>query len=86
MDDGQGPVKGVRNLTTRIQKGPRFLRVDGINDADGNLISSGWQIVQIKRLSLGEIVDVMSANPPQFLFPGAKEAEVRRCIETMVRR
>jgi NIMA (never in mitosis gene a)-related kinase len=84
LTDGKGKVKNVSDLMKRIGTGARFGQVPEINSTYWDLITSGWQKEPINRPTFSEIVDAMIANVPLFLFPGAKEAEVRQYIAKMI--
>jgi hypothetical protein len=83
LSDGLGPVKSVQNYMQRIGKGARFLRSPTINDAYWSLIEKCWKKLPNERPSFQEIVNALTGNVPQFLFPGAIEAVVRQYVSSM---
>jgi serine/threonine protein kinase len=70
-------------LMTRIEMGRRFERVPGISDMLWCIIISAWDACQWFRPTFRDIVDSMTKNVHECLFPGADEAAVRKYIAEM---
>jgi hypothetical protein len=85
LDDGKRKPRNISDLMKRIQGGSRFKRVPEINDHYWGLITGGWDKAAARRPTFRQIVDLMIANLPAFLFPGAVEADVRDYITKMIR-
>jgi hypothetical protein len=71
LDDKPVRWTNLQQLFSRVEKGARFKRVEGINDFYWGLIQQCWHQSPEQRPSFTEIIDILQSHRREYAFPGS---------------
>jgi hypothetical protein len=82
LDDGKGPWKSSASLRMRVGQNARYVKVD-MPPLYWQLIQSCWKMNPSDRPTFSDIIDAITSDVQNYLFPGADKQKIESYIDRM---